>query len=83
MFDTITNFHVAVDRIDLLGIGSTALCFQASRFTGGTLSADTIAWQVSGTNTFVYVNSSNAGETPGHAHMEIELNGRLNSELLT
>ena len=42
-----------------------------------TLSPDTIAWQVSGANTFVYVNTSSAGEPPGHADMEIVLNGKL------
>jgi hypothetical protein len=39
MFDTITNFHVALDRIDLSEIGSAPLRFQVSQFTGGTLSA--------------------------------------------
>jgi hypothetical protein len=77
MFDTITNFHVALDRIDLSGIGLKALHFQASQFTGSALSPDTIAWQVSGANTFVYVNTSSAGEPPGHADMEIVLNGKL------
>jgi hypothetical protein len=71
------QFRVSLDRIDLSGIGSTALPFQASQFTGGTLSPETIAWQVSGANTFAYVNTSSVGETPGHADMEIVLNGKL------
>jgi hypothetical protein len=30
-----------------------------------------------GQDTFVYVNTSGADETPGHADMEIVLNGKL------
>ena len=77
-FDIITNFDVATDKLDLTWLGPTALAFQASQLGAGSLIAkDSIAWQQSGANTNVYVNTSGASETTGHANMLIELNGHL------
>ena len=36
-FDTITNFNVAMDKIDLVGLGPTVLAFQASQLGGGSV----------------------------------------------
>lgn len=73
--DVITNFHVNVDRIDLTGIGGTALNFQAAQLVGTSIPADAIAWQQSGANTFIYVNTTAGVLSLKNANMKIELNG--------
>ena len=49
------------------------LTFQAAQLTGTTVVADTIAWQHSGGNTFVYINASNGSDTTTGTDMLIEL----------
>jgi hypothetical protein len=60
------------------GVRSPRPLFQACQLGAGSLIAkDSIAWQQSGANTNVYVNTSGASETTGHANKLIELNGHL------
>ncbi|MGD0432151.1 MAG: SdrD B-like domain-containing protein [Acetobacteraceae bacterium] len=75
--DVITNFNVLSDLIDLTGIGQMALSFQSSQLVGDKVLKDSIAWQQSGKNTFVYVNTSGSTEVTGNTDMMIELNGNL------
>ena len=41
------------------------------------IAAHTIDWAVSGSNTFVYVNTSSSSESLTAANMKIELQGKL------
>ena len=75
--DIITNFNVSLDKIDLTGIGLTSLTFRSSKLTGNTVASNSIAWQQSGGNTFVYVNNTGSNETTSTANMKIQLNGSL------
>ena len=75
--DLIMNFNVALDRIDLTGIGATPLVFQASKISGNSISADTIGWKVNGQNTALYVNTSGATELLGSADMKIQMRAAL------
>ena len=77
-FDIITNFNVTLDKLDLTGIGGPPLSFQTAQLAAATnIPVDTIAWQRSGGNTFVYANTSASPEAVGGANMMIELAGSL------
>lgn len=73
--DVITNFHTAADVIDLTGLG-TALRY-GGRIATSSLAADSVAWQVSGGNTFVYVNTGTSAESLSGADMRIQLRGGI------
>ncbi len=73
--DLITNFHVATDLIDLRGLGVSL--HYAGHIFGSLLAADSVGWQTSGGNTFVYVNTSSASEGLSAPSMKIELAGSL------
>jgi hypothetical protein len=73
--DIIKNFNVAVDLIDLTGIG-TKLNYTGA-IASTTLAADSIGFQASGGNTFVYVNSGAASEKLTATNMKIELQGSI------
>lgn len=79
--DLITNFHTATDLIDLRGLGIHLN--YAGRISSGfggfgtTLAADSVGWQTSGGNTFVYVNTSGTSESLTSTNMKIELAGSL------
>lgn len=73
--DLITNFNTAADVIDLRGLGISLN--NAGRMSGSTLGADSVGWQSSGGNTFVYVNTSGASERLTAPSMKIELAGSL------
>ena len=75
-FDVVTNFHAALDKIDLTGIGSTTLSFIANQVST-TVAGRSIGWQQSGGNTFVYVNTTTTAEALSAANMEIKLNGTI------
>ena len=70
--DVIANFNAASDLIDLSGLG---VKLNVAGAQPGRLAAHTIGWQVSGGNTFVYVNTSAGSETLSGANMKIELQG--------
>jgi len=77
LMDIITNFKVAVDRIDLTGIGTSLSVGGALSSNTTSIAAHTIDWAVSGSNTFVYVNTSSSSESLTAANMKIELQGKL------
>ena len=74
--DIITNFNAAADKIDLTGIGSTALSFLSNQVSS-TIPARSIGWQQIGGNTLVYANTSTTPEALGSANMQIRLNGTI------
>lgn len=73
--DVISNFHAATDLIDLTGLG-TALQY-AGKIATTRLAAHSVGWQVTGSNTFVYVNTSGSTESVGGTNMQIELRGSI------
>ena len=73
--DCVTNFHAGADLLDFSGI-STALADQGS-VTGTTIDADSVGWQQSGGDTFVYVNAGSASASLSTASMGIELQGTI------
>jgi hypothetical protein len=75
--DIITNFHVAMDLIDLTGIGTKLTYAGSIASNGTTIAADSIGSQASGGNTLVYVNSSGASEKLTATNMKIELQGSI------
>jgi hypothetical protein len=76
--DVITNFHASRDLIDLTGIGSTPLNWLGQiNATANTLPSDSIAFNVVGGNTFLYVNTSGGREYLGGADMKIALAGNV------
>ena len=60
-----------------LDYGATALTFQSAQITAKTMASDTIGWQQSGGNIFLYVNTSNKIESLTSADMKIELLGEI------
>ncbi|HBK06647.1 MAG TPA: hypothetical protein DDZ81_12390 [Acetobacteraceae bacterium] len=73
--DIITNFHSAADQIDLRGLGITLK--YAGKIKSTSLAAESVGWQSSGGNTFVYVNTSAGTESTSAANMKIELHGGI------
>jgi hypothetical protein len=73
--DDITNFHAAVDMLNLTGLG-TALSY-AGQATTSRLAAHSVGWQVSGGSTFVYVNTTGGSESLSATNMKIELQGSI------
>ena len=73
--DIITNFNASSDLIDLSAFSSSLTKFAA--FTGSSVTAKSVGWQVSNGNTFVYVNTSSAAETLTTANLKLELQGSL------
>lgn len=71
--DVITNFNAAADLIDLSGLGTKLLCVGA--ISGTSLNAQSVGWQQSGGNTFIYVDTTTASQTLGATSMAIELQG--------
>ncbi|HET6606571.1 MAG TPA: NF038122 family metalloprotease [Rhodopila sp.] len=74
--DTITNFNVSNDLIDLTGLG-TKLTYTGQTLTGAKLGADSIGWRQSGGDTLIYVNTSGSPRALVSASMEIKLTGLL------
>jgi len=77
LMDVITNFNAAKDMINLTGLGINLTTPAALTSAGATLTADTIKWQVSGGNTFIYVNDTSKSEVLSAANMKIELKGNI------
>jgi hypothetical protein len=73
--DVIGNFGSA-DVLYFSGLGAS-LSNAGSLVAGGTLAAGSVAWQQSGGNTFVYVNTSGTAEAVGSTDMAIELKGTV------
>jgi hypothetical protein len=71
--DVITNFHAATDAIDLTGLG-VALKY-AGKLKPDNIGGNSLGWQASGGNTFVYVNNPGGTEKLAAADIKIELPG--------
>ncbi len=75
--DTVTNFKVATDTIDLTAVTSHALSYLGA-FTGSTLSGYSIGYQTVGGNTQVYVNAgSTSASLSSSSLMEIKMAGAI------
>jgi hypothetical protein len=74
--DIISGFTASQDLIDLRGLGVT-LNVAGPIGSFGRLAAHSVAWQVSGGNTYIYINTSNSGERLYAADMKIELAGNV------
>ena len=74
--DIITNFSPNKDFIDLTGIGGNHLTY-VGNFQGNKLAANSIGTQISGFNTYVYVNTSGSAESLTATNMKIGLAGSL------
>jgi hypothetical protein len=75
MADVIKNFHVSTDIVDFTGL-STKFSFDGV-ISGATLAADSIGYETSGGNTYVYANTSGAAEALNKTNMRVELLGNL------
>ena len=74
--DVVTNFNAGSNVLDFSGV-SAGLKYQGSVAAGGTINAGSIAWQQSGGDTCVYVNTGSASASLSAANMEIELQGTI------
>jgi hypothetical protein len=72
--DSLYSFSTNKDFIDLTGIGSTHLNF-VGYLSSTNLAANSIGYQTSGSNTFVYVNTSSGSESLSATNMLIGLSG--------
>ena len=75
--DIITNFHASVDQLDFTGLGSKFGQIVALPNGATSLIGNSIGWQASGGNTFVYVNTSANSSALTSASMKIELQGTV------
>ena len=73
--DIITNFHASLDRIDLTGLGLKLSYDGKLRSTS--IAADSVGWQTSHGNTYVYVNTTGSSESLTAANMKIDLVGSI------
>jgi hypothetical protein len=75
--DIITNFKAPVDLIDLAWVGSRFMGVAALAGAATTIAADSVGWQASGGNTYVYANDSNQPVPLGATDVKIELEGNI------
>ena len=75
--DVITNFHAGVDLLDFTGLGAKFGPIVALSSTATSLVGNSIGWQTSGGNTFVYVNTGGNSSALGSANMVIDLVGAV------
>ena len=75
--DIITNFHAAVDLLDFTGLGSKFGQIVALAPGATSLIGNSIGWQTSGGNTFVYVNTGGNASALTSVNMTIELQGTV------
>jgi hypothetical protein len=73
--DHVTNFHTGADLLDFSGISAALKC-QGS-LSGSTINANSVGWQHSRGDTFVYVNTGSAAVSLSAASMKIELQGTI------
>jgi hypothetical protein len=74
--DVITNFHGGSDLIDLTGLGIT-LRVAGTIGKNKPLAAESIGWQSSSGNTYIYVNTSAGSESISGTNMKIDLAGSV------
>ena len=75
--DIITNFNAATDVLDFSGTGLLLNATTTLASNATTIAANTVGWQTSGGNTFVYVNGTSKSVSLGAASMKIELLGNV------
>ena len=75
--DIITNFDAASDLLDFIGMGSKFATVAALSGSATSLAGNSIGWQSSGGNTFIYANTSGNSQALGTAAMRIELQGTV------
>ena len=79
--DIVKNFNVALDMIDLTGLGGKLPALGALASTATTIAAGSIGWQTAtvggAAHTMVYVNTSTASEALTAANMKIDLVGNI------
>jgi Ca2+-binding RTX toxin-like protein len=75
--DIIKNFNATMDVIDLTGLGVHLGTPAALASNATSIAADSIDWQTSSGNTFVYVNDAGSSEALSAANMKIELAGNI------
>jgi hypothetical protein len=75
--DIITNFNVAVDLIDLTWVGWRFASIGSLAASATTIAPDSIGWQTSGGNTYVYANTSFRTEALTATNAKIELLGTV------
>ena len=78
--DIITNFNVAVDLIDLTGLGTSFSTAAALAGTDTSIGAGSIGWQTSGGDTFVYANTSRSGRGTGRRQHDHRAAGRARAD---
>ena len=77
LMDIITNFNVSMDLINVTGLKTAFKSVAALSSTATSIAADSIGWQTSGGNTYIYVNTGNRSEALTSANMKIELLGTV------
>jgi hypothetical protein len=75
--DIITNFNAAADQIDLTWIGSRFSGVAALGPAANSIAANSVGWQTSGGNTFVYANTTARSEALSSANLKVELLGNV------
>lgn len=73
--DIVTNFHAATDLIDLTGLGAVLASVGPLATDATSMAASSVGWQLSGGNTFLYVNPTAGSISLSSAAMKIELLG--------
>ena len=77
VWDIISNFRAAADRLDLTWIGCRFSGVTALDPSATTIAANSVGWQTSGGNTFVYANTSGGVESLTATGMKIESRGNI------
>jgi hypothetical protein len=77
VWDIVVNFRVAADRLDLTWVGCRFSGASALDPSATTIAANSIGWQDSGGNTYVYANTTGRTEALGATDMKIELQGNI------
>ncbi len=75
--DIIANFHAASDLLDFVGLGAKFGTVAALAGSATSIGGNSIGWQASGGNTFIYANTTGNSQALGSASMKIELQGSV------
>lgn len=77
LMTVINNFVASRDFLDFTGIGTKMVNVVALAANATKIGADSVGWQASGGNTYVYVNTAGGTEALTGANMKIELVGAI------
>ena len=76
VMDVINGFNVSLHKIDLTGIGGGHFTsFTNLSASATSINKNTIGWEISNGNTYVYVNNTSRSQNLSSASMEIKLTG--------